>query len=115
MAYNEGIQGENAFLTPPEIIAEAQNASEGLLPSKSKDKYLAAYERFIAWKISKNAHSFSENVALIFGVTGACRRHELNDITTQDVEIRSEFVIVNIVNTKNKIPGRLLYMALFLN
>lgn len=42
MAYNEGIQGENAILTPPEIIAEARNASEGLLPSKSKDKYLAA-------------------------------------------------------------------------
>lgn len=29
-------------------------------------------------------------VALIFGITGACRRQELNDITTKDVEKQGE-------------------------
>ncbi|XP_073956428.1 uncharacterized protein [Choristoneura fumiferana] len=178
--------------TPPDIIVEAQNASDSLLPSKSKDKYMQAYANFIQWKNSKNASSFnassfSENVfmayfselakrykpsslwciysmlkstvqnknaidikaytnltaflkrrsdgfysrkskvltpnevekfikeapdnqylatkvALIFGITGACRRQELNNITTKDIENHGEMLLVKIPNTKNKIP-----------
>lgn len=52
--------------TPPDILAEAQNVSDNLLPPKSKEKYIAAYETFIAWKTSKNADSFSENVILAY-------------------------------------------------
>jgi hypothetical protein len=53
-------------LTPPEILTEAQNASESLLPPKSKDRYMAAYETFVQWKTNKRACSFSENVFLAY-------------------------------------------------
>lgn len=53
-------------LTPPEILTEAQNASDSLLPSKSREKYMAAYETFIQWKTNKKASSFSENVFLAY-------------------------------------------------
>lgn len=43
-------------------------------------------------------------VALIFGVTGACRRQELHDITTKDIEQYGEMMLVKITRTKNKIP-----------
>ncbi|KAI8430918.1 hypothetical protein MSG28_001036, partial [Choristoneura fumiferana] len=45
-----------------------------------------------------------EFVALIFGITGACRRQELNNITTKDIENHGEMLLVKIPNTKNKIP-----------
>lgn len=56
----------NIECTPPEILIEAQNASDSLLPLKSKDKYMLAYASFIQWKTSKNANSFSENVFMAY-------------------------------------------------
>jgi hypothetical protein len=41
---------------------------------------------------------------LIFGVTGACRRQELNDLNAKDVETHGQMLLVKINNTKNKIP-----------
>lgn len=57
---------QNINSTPPEILIEARNASDSLLPPKSRDKYLEAYETFNQWKISKNAKSYSENVFLAY-------------------------------------------------
>lgn len=53
-------------LTPPDIIQEAKVASDGLLPTKSREKYLNTYEAFIKWKINKYAMSFSENVLMAY-------------------------------------------------
>lgn len=46
----------------------------------------------------------SLQVALIFGVTGACRRQELYNITTKDVETHGDMLLVKITQTKTKIP-----------
>lgn len=50
------------------------------------------------------SYFISFQVALIFGITGACRRQELNNITTKDVENHGTMLLVRITNTKNKIP-----------
>ncbi|XP_045767619.1 uncharacterized protein LOC123868950 isoform X2 [Maniola jurtina] len=41
-------------------------------------------------------------VALIFGITGACGRRELADITTKDIEEYGEMFLVRITNKKKK-------------
>lgn len=53
-------------LTPPEILNAAQNANESLIPPKSREKYLAAYDSFLHWKNNKKTQSFSENVFLAY-------------------------------------------------
>ncbi|KAL0851464.1 hypothetical protein ABMA28_007261 [Loxostege sticticalis] len=44
----------------------AQNASENILPEKSKSRYISTYDEFIAWREEKKANSFSENVMLAY-------------------------------------------------
>jgi hypothetical protein len=46
----------------------------------------------------------SFQVVLIFGINGACRRQELANITTNDVENHGQVLLVQVKNTKNKIP-----------
>lgn len=46
----------------------------------------------------------SFQVALIFGINGACRRQELANITTNDIENHGRVLLVQVKNTKNKIP-----------
>ncbi|CAK1603812.1 unnamed protein product [Parnassius mnemosyne] len=53
-------------LTPPELSIIAQNASENILPEKSKSRYISTYDEFIAWREEKKANSFSENVMLAY-------------------------------------------------
>lgn len=43
-------------------------------------------------------------VALIFGITGACRRQELSEITTNNIENHGDMLLIKIPHTKNKIP-----------
>lgn len=43
-------------------------------------------------------------VALIFGISGACRREELSQIKMQDIEQHADIMLVKIPNTKTKIP-----------
>ncbi len=40
---------------------------------------------------------------MILGVSGACRREELYNITLKDIELKDEVIIVNLPNTKTKI------------
>jgi hypothetical protein len=53
-------------LTPPDILMEAQIATEKLLPIKSRDKYLHTYENFLQWQSNKETTSFSENVLMAY-------------------------------------------------
>lgn len=52
-------------LTPQNLIEAARKAVADSLPA-SKKKYLAVYDKFILWKNSKNATSFSENVLMAY-------------------------------------------------
>lgn len=53
-------------LTPPQLLNAAKKATLSLLPEKSTDRYLQAYQNFILWKTSQNANSFSQNVFLAY-------------------------------------------------
>lgn len=52
--------------TPPEMREIAEQATEGLLPQKSKQLYLRAYLDFKKWCNSKNVIKISENVLLAY-------------------------------------------------
>lgn len=52
--------------TPPDIIQAAKTINENLLPEKSKERYLSAYDQFTKWRNEKKTSSFSENVLLAY-------------------------------------------------
>lgn len=41
---------------------------------------------------------------MVFGISGACRCHELKDLTVNDVKDTSSILLVTIRNTKTKVP-----------
>lgn len=41
---------ESEILTPENIKLNAETVINNLLPNKSREKYLKAYENFITWK-----------------------------------------------------------------
>lgn len=51
---------------PREIIEAANAAAMNLLPNKSADKYVQAYEKFVLWQKEKKIDSFSESVMLVY-------------------------------------------------
>lgn len=56
----------NMESTPPDILNEAHIAENGLLPPKSRERYLITYNNFEAWKTRRNTQSFSENVLMAY-------------------------------------------------
>lgn len=46
----------------------------------------------------------SVQVTLIFGICGACRREELANVKVEDIKHHVDMILVNIPNTKTKIP-----------
>lgn len=48
--------------TPQHLIDKARAATLDLLPEKSKLKYLNIYDKFVTWKESEGATSWSEEV-----------------------------------------------------
>lgn len=57
--------------TPQHLIDKAATATLNLLPEKSKSKYLNVYDKFVAWKESQGATSWSEEVLLSYFVDQA--------------------------------------------
>lgn len=47
--------------TPPHIKNLAEEITSNLLPAKSKDIYLKAYENFMQWKKEEGINSLSES------------------------------------------------------
>ena len=52
--------------TPPDLLEEASNVVNNLLPVKSKKVYEKLYLTFMTWRIKRNVNSFSENVLLVY-------------------------------------------------
>lgn len=50
----------------PETSNTPKIINENLLPSKSKQRYIATYDSFVQWKINKKANTFSEDVFLAY-------------------------------------------------
>ena len=58
-------EGEEELCTPPNLLAQANNARQKTLPA-SGNKYLKAYKKFMEWRNYQNTISFSENVLLAY-------------------------------------------------
>lgn len=57
--------GDGQFI-PPHIMATAKRVIDNALPEKSKEKYTAAYENFLAWQKKQGTTSFSEPVLVAY-------------------------------------------------
>lgn len=53
-------------LTPESIKKDALGIVDNLLPEKSKETYLKAYNEFEKWKTTKGAKSVCEAVILVY-------------------------------------------------
>lgn len=62
--FQEEIDEEIIFGTPPDVAEAARNVSNNLLPEKSKIIYEKRYNEFIQWCMRKKIKNFSENVLL---------------------------------------------------
>ncbi|KAK4887576.1 hypothetical protein RN001_003847 [Aquatica leii] len=52
--------------TPKHLTEKAVAVSLDLLPTKSKEKYLSCYDKFVKWKEAEGATSWSEDVLLSY-------------------------------------------------
>lgn len=60
------MSSDESDLTPESIKLDALGIVNNLLPEKSKEKYLKAYDDFHKWKTAKGAKSVSESVLLVY-------------------------------------------------
>lgn len=60
------MSSDESDLTPESIKLDALGIVHNLLPEKSKEKYLKAYNDFDKWKTAKGAKSVSESVLLVY-------------------------------------------------
>lgn len=60
------MSSDESVLTPEFIKLDAIGIVNNLLPEKSKEKYLKAYNDFDKWKAVKGVKSVSESVLLVY-------------------------------------------------
>ncbi|XP_031328935.1 uncharacterized protein LOC116159960 [Photinus pyralis] len=85
--------------TPPEITVEANEAVSCLGPSKSGEKYLAAYQHFIQWCNGKNVIIYSENVLLAyFNQMQKDKKWKSSTMWSRYSMIKSELIIKHGIN-----------------
>ncbi|XP_026321650.1 uncharacterized protein LOC113231544 [Hyposmocoma kahamanoa] len=84
------------------LTAFLKRRSDGYVARKSKVLSPTDVEKFL--KEAPDYQYLATKVAMIFGVTGACRRQELSEVTAKDVETHGQMLLIKINNTKNKVP-----------
>jgi len=57
---------EELLLTPPDIVAEANNVCASLVPAKSTERYYSCYNKYMKWHKEQKATSHSQNVLLAY-------------------------------------------------
>ncbi|KAJ8706480.1 hypothetical protein PYW07_012558 [Mythimna separata] len=83
------------------LIAFLKRRSDGFIKKKSKVLSSDDVEKFL--RDAPDSQYLATKVALIFGINGACRRQELHNITTNDIENQGNILLIKIRNTENKI------------
>lgn len=78
--------------------------SKGFVSNKSKILTPRDIEKFLAE--APDSRYLATKVALILGITGACRREELKNLTVQDIEHYDKMIVVKIPRTKNDVPRK---------
>lgn len=51
---------------PVELLEEYKNAMDGIMPTKSGNRYLQAYEVFRKWQLSYRTNSFDEKIVMAY-------------------------------------------------
>ncbi|KAJ3662293.1 hypothetical protein Zmor_006648 [Zophobas morio] len=89
---------------PPDVLEEAQNVKqgEGYVPKKSRVLTNEQIEVFL--DTAPDFKFLMMKIVVIFGVSGACRCHELLQIKTEDIENIKAGLLVKIPDTKTKKP-----------
>ena len=57
---------EDLSSLPPEVVELANEVTSNLLPTKSREVYQCAYNRFMRWCSEKGIKSYSETVLLAY-------------------------------------------------
>lgn len=84
------------------LIAYLKRQAEGYRPKKSNILTSSQIEQFL--KCAPDNEFLFMKVAAILGIFGACRREELCQMTLDNVEDMGTSLIINIPDTKNKVP-----------
>ena len=63
---DESDDGEEANITPPNLVDYSKNIEGELLPPKSRDRYDRVYRSFMQWKKDEKATSNSERTILLY-------------------------------------------------
>jgi len=91
---------EEFSLTPPEIVEAAEILSSNLLPEKSRKHYEEVYKKFMDWRISKRANSFSETVLMAyFGELSD--KYKSSSLWAKYSMLRSTLLIRHNINIEN--------------
>ncbi|XP_051172337.1 uncharacterized protein LOC127288739 [Leptopilina boulardi] len=86
------------------LIAFLKKKSSGFISKKSKVLTSQEVKKFLK-DAPDEIHPVTK-VALIFGVFGACRGGELVNIKIQDITKQGNLLVVNLPDTKNKVPRK---------
>lgn len=90
---------DDAYL-PAEISEEFQNAMDEILPAKSRDRYLQAYDVFVKWQESHGVRSFSEKVVMAYLIV-ASRKYKPPTLWSIYSMLKKTFIVKqNIDMTK---------------
>ncbi|XP_044756309.1 uncharacterized protein LOC123314913, partial [Coccinella septempunctata] len=93
---NEGID----ISTFPSVIPYLKRKAEGYKPKKYLTLSKQDVDKFLS--VADEKHYLLSKVILIFGVAGACRRHELVSLTTTAVHDSGTHFLVKLTDTKSK-------------
>ncbi|XP_071562162.1 uncharacterized protein [Temnothorax nylanderi] len=103
MNHQQEITSENdtdSPLTPAEIKQTAKNATENLIPQKSKQKYNKAYKQFMDWRAEKKIKSFSENILLAY-LSELSHNHKPTTLWATYSMLKTTLNINNNININN--------------
>ena len=95
------------------LKAYLKRQSDGYKSKKSK--ILTAKEIKTFLEQAPDREFLFMKVALIIGISGACRKQELRNLKTSDIEDTGKNLIIKICDTKNKIPRSFIISGSFYN
>lgn len=86
--------------TPPDLVRVARAASLNLLPEKSKNLYIATYDKFMKWQQSKETSSFSENILLAYFST-LSEKYKASSLWAQYSMLKSTIIANHNIDVKS--------------
>ncbi|XP_026673559.1 uncharacterized protein LOC113464959, partial [Ceratina calcarata] len=85
----------------PQLIGFLKKKNSGYKPKKSKVLTTADVSKFL--EEAPDAEYLGMKALLVIGLSGACRREELTNLCTEDVQDHGTFLSITLQKTKTKI------------